>query len=153
MIVALLLAAWPVAALEIVGRASVIDGDTIEIHGKRIRLFGIDAIESHQSCVRPSGASWRCGRDAAIALSDMIGTSTVSCQVHDTDRYGRAVSVCSTDADLNERMVRQGWAVAYRRYSSDYIAAEDDARRALRGIWAASFDWPWDWRKHKRTSE
>lgn len=66
----------------IVGVASVIDGDTIEIHGQRIRLFGIDAPESSQLCARPGGERWRCGQRASLALADRIGRATVSCQPH-----------------------------------------------------------------------
>ncbi|MGB8526343.1 MAG: thermonuclease family protein [Rhodoplanes sp.] len=72
-----------------VGVASVIDGDTIEIHGQRIRLFGIDAPESSQLCVRPTGERWRCGQRASFALADRVGRATVSCQPHDDDRLGR----------------------------------------------------------------
>ena len=62
----------------IVGVASVIDGDTIEIHGQRIRLFGIDAPESSQLCVRPTGERWRCGQQASFALADRIGRAAVT---------------------------------------------------------------------------
>ena len=97
----------------IVGVASVIDGDTIEIHGQRIRLFGIDAPESSQLCVRPTGERWRCGQQASFALADRIGRATVSCQPRDLDRYGRVVAVCfKGNEDLNRWMVANGWAVA-----------------------------------------
>ena len=79
---------------DLIGVASVIDGDTIEIHGQRIRLFGIDAPESRQLCVRPTGERWRCGQQASFALADQIGRATVSCQPRDRDRYGRIVAVC-----------------------------------------------------------
>ena len=131
----------------IVGVASVIDGDTIEIHGQRIRLFGIDAPESSQLCVRPTGERWRCGQRASFALSDRIGRATLSCQPHDLDRYGRVVAVCfNGNEDLNRWMVVTGWAVAYRRYSVDYVADEAAARGSQINIWSGSFDMPWDWR-------
>ena len=95
------------------GVASVIDGDTIEIHGTRIRLNGIDAPESGQLCQDARGTAWRCGQQAALALSDRIGRQVVSCQQTDTDRYGRVVADCFTGGEnLNHWMVREGWALA-----------------------------------------
>ena len=118
------------------GVASVIDGDTIEIHGTRIRLNGIDAPESGQLCQDARGTAWRCGQQAALALSDRIGRrQVVSCQQTDTDRYGRVVADCFVGREnLNRWMVREGWAVAYRQYSTAYIPAEDHARIGQRGI-------------------
>ena len=52
--------------------------------------------------------------------------------------------------DLNRWMVEQGWAVAYRRYSMDYVQAEEAARATGRGLWSSSFEMPWDWRKTAR---
>jgi len=112
-LLAILLSATPATANELNGVASVIDGDTVEIRGTRIRLHGIDAPESRQLCTRPSGQSWRCGQQAALALSDRIGRRSVSCVARDTDRYGRIIAVCSQDGiDLNAWMVAEGWAVA-----------------------------------------
>lgn len=134
----------------VMGQASVIDGDTLEIHGQRIRLFGIDAVESSQRCER-DGQAWNCGKDSAFALADRIGRSAIDCRGREKDRYGRLVAVCFKGAeDLNRWMVEQGWAVAYRRYSVDYVAAEHAARAARRGVWASSFEMPWDWRKKAR---
>jgi endonuclease YncB( thermonuclease family) len=123
----LLLLPLPVSAQTITGVASVTDGDSLEIRGTRIRLHGIDAPESRQLCTRPSGQQWRCGQQAALALSDRIGRRRVSCMVtRDVDRYDRAVAVCWNDGeDLNRWLVSEGWAVAYRRFSRDYIAEED----------------------------
>lgn len=148
---ALLLSAAPVTANELVGVASVIDADTIEIRGVRIRLHGIDAPESRQLCRRNSGDEWRCGQQAALALSDRIGRRTVNCAVRDVDRYDRAIAVCTQDnQDLNRWLVNEGCAVAYRRYSRDYIEAEDQARRAGRNIWSGEFLMPWNWRRGQR---
>ena len=134
----------------VIGQASVIDGDTVEIHGQRIRLFGIDAVETSQRCER-NGQAWNCGKDSAFALADRIGRSAIDCRGQEKDRYGRLVAVCFKGAeDLNRWMVEQGWAVAYRRYSVDYVAAEDAARAARRGLWASTFDMPWEWRKKTR---
>ena len=144
-VLALLLSAAPVTANELVGVASVIDADTLEIRGVRIRLHGIDAPESRQLCRRSSDDEWRCGQQAALALADRIGRRTVNCAVRDVDRYDRAIAICTQDnQNLNRWLVSKGWAVAYRRYSRDYIAAEDQARRAGRNIWSGRFVMPWD---------
>jgi endonuclease YncB( thermonuclease family) len=134
----------------IAGVASVIDGDTIEIHGLRIRLYGIDAPESGQLCLKPTGERWRCGQQASFALADRIRRTTVSCRPRDRDRYGRIVAVCfKGKEDLNRWMVANGWAVAYRHYSLDYVTDEDAARLGRINI-CGTFDMPWDWRAQRR---
>jgi len=138
------------AEKQIMGVASVIDGDTIEIHGQRIRLHGIDAPESKQLCL-VDGKPWRCGAEAANRISEKIGRQTVMCDGRDKDRYGRVVAVCSVGGkDLNAWMVLEGLAVAYRKYSADYVGQESEAKAARRGVWASEFDMPWDWRKAKK---
>ena len=91
----LILVPWVCAAESIQGQASVTDGDTLEIHGQRIRLLGIDAPESPQYCDLPGQKKWRCGQAAAMALDDFIGDKTVTCAQKGKDRYRRSVAVCS----------------------------------------------------------
>jgi endonuclease YncB( thermonuclease family) len=137
------------------GRVSVIDGDSIEMRGENLRLHGVDAPESAQTCER-DGASWRCGQQAALALADFIGESVVSCDQFDTDLFDRPVVRCFLrQRDINAWLVSEGWAVAFRRYSKDYVAEEDAARTAKRGIWAGNFELPEDYRskRRKKTSE
>jgi endonuclease YncB( thermonuclease family) len=144
-------AGWALDRQPLVGTASVIDGDTLEIHGQRIRLRGIDAPESRQLCNDAAGKPYRCGQRAALALSDKIGRGTVSCEPRDKDRYGRIVAVCRIGSiDLNSWLVAQGLAIAYRRYSRDYTSQEAAARNAKRGVWAGSFIEPAAWRKAQR---
>ncbi|MEP2828060.1 thermonuclease family protein [Parvibaculum sp.] len=135
-------------AENLAGVASVTDGDTLEVHGTRIRLHGIDAPESSQRCRRENGDEWRCGQTAANLLAEMIGRRSVSCESSETDRYGRAIAVCfAGGANVNEAMVAKGYAVAYRRYSTDYVHAEDEAKREKLGIWSGAFVMPWDYRR------
>lgn len=138
-------------ATQIIGRASVIDGDTIEIRGQRIRLWGIDAPESAQTCTGDNGAIEPAGRRSANALAEFIGEANVTCTERDRDRYGRAVSVCTVQAvDVSREMVAQGWSRAFVRYSRDYVAEEQSAREAERGAWAWNCVAPWDYRAARR---
>lgn len=135
----------------IMGIASVIDGDTIEVRGQKIRLHGIDAPESSQLCTSANGQRWRCGQQASFALADHIGRSNIICRRRNKDRYGRIIEVCFMGKEnLNRWMVATGWAVAYRHYSRDYVAIEQQAQRAGKNIWPGTFEKPWKWRAMRR---
>jgi endonuclease YncB( thermonuclease family) len=130
------------------GRPRIIDGDTIEIGSTRIRLYGIDAPESKQTCENPASQDYACGEKATTALADHVGAAAISCEPRDIDRYGRTVAVCFLGSeDLDAWMVAQGWAVAYRHYSIDYVPQEEAAHAAHLGMWAATFMLPWEWRQ------
>jgi endonuclease YncB( thermonuclease family) len=131
------------------GRPKITDGDTIRIGNIRIRLHGIDAPEAKQTCTA-GGKQWPCGRAATKALTEIIGDRSVSCNRRDVDRYGRIVAVCRAGAiNLNAWMVGQGWAVAYRRFSMDYVRDEGEAKQERKGLWQGEFVMPWDWRLRK----
>lgn len=132
------------------GTASVIDGDTIEIRGKRIRLHGIDTPESFQLCY-VDGRPWQCGQAAASRLSHKIWQKSVRCEKRDEDRYGWLIAVCyADDVNINAWLVSEGLAVAYREYSTDYVGLEKRAKTARKGVWGSQFEMPWDWRKANR---
>ena len=147
---ALLLHALPAKTAELAGHHRVIDGDTIEIAGERIRLHGIDAPESEQKCTA-GGKEWACGQEATFALARIIETHWVTCKGNKRDRVGRLMAVCYAGPyDLNAKVVREGWALAYRRDSMDYVDEETAARNAGRGVWRGEFMPPWEWRRSKR---
>jgi len=129
----------------------VTDGDGVEIDGEKIRLYGIDAPEVGQYCTREDTTRWHCGQYATVELDRLIAGKPVVCDPRTLDSYGRWIAVCKTgDIDLGGHMVAQGWAVAYRRYSKDYVDLESAARGAKRGIWAGKFQMPWEWRAAMR---
>ena len=147
----LVLLAAGAAGAGISGVPSVTDGDTLRLGAERIRLHGIDAPESAQSC-RAGGKTWACGEAATRALRERIGRRLVECSERDRDRYGRIVAVCRVaGADVNAWMVSQGWAVAYRKYSTDYVSHETAAKAARRGLWRGDFVEPSRWRRGERT--
>ena len=138
------------AHARIAGPATVTDGDSLRVSGSRIRLFGIDAPESQQTCVA-GGQRWRCGLSATRALRKAIAGRPVVCTERDRDRYGRIVAVCRVGGrDINAWMVSQGLALAYRKYSRAYVAQERAAKAARRGLWRGDFVAPWDWRRGQR---
>jgi endonuclease YncB( thermonuclease family) len=133
------------ARAEIVGRAAVVDGHTLEIAGQRIRLFGIEAPGEGQLC---AGASpWRCGQQAAFALAEIVGPHWVHCAERGRDRDGRVAAVCRLAGphgpDANARMVRQGWARADRQVSTDYVDEEQAAKNDRAGVWRGTTEAPW----------
>jgi endonuclease YncB( thermonuclease family) len=140
---------WDLPGKDFTGRAYVIDGDTLEIEGQRIRLFGIDAPESDQTCTK-DGHIYLCGKQATSALADKIDSKSVTCREKDIDKYQRVVAICSAEgADLNRWMVAEGHAVAYVAYSFRYLFDDLKARYAGRGIWSGEFQNPADYR-HSR---
>jgi endonuclease YncB( thermonuclease family) len=145
-----------VAASEtlIIGRATVIDGDTIEIQGERIRLSGIDAPETAQLCRNAQQQAYRCGAAAARVLDKFLAASRPTrCEFVERDRYGRFVGDCyrADGAGVAASLVRSGWAVDWPRYSKGEYADEQQIARVERlGLWAGDFMLPWEWRADRR---
>jgi endonuclease YncB( thermonuclease family) len=132
------------------GRTRVIDGDTIELAGKRIRIFGIDAPEQDQTCERGGGGTWNCGAEATRYLRRITGSQIVDCSVRTTDVYGRYVARCLVeDEDLGRAMVRSGFAINTSR-AGDYAAEQASARAGRLGIWSGTFQDPKAWRDAHR---
>ncbi|MFG1480830.1 thermonuclease family protein [Xanthobacter sp. V4C-4] len=138
------LAEWMQRKEVYAGAATVVDGDTLLLRGRRIRLEGLDAPELAQSCER-DGAAWPCGKTARFALAELVQRGDVFCSASGEDAYGRALARCTVGGvDIAEELVRQGLAVAYGRRG--YTAAEAEARAARRGMWAGRFQAPRDYR-------
>ena len=135
------------------GPATVIDGDTLKIGQIPIRIHGIDAPEKNQVCIKEN-ISWRCGVEATKLMRSLVMGSEVSCEKLDQDRYGRVVGRCfSNGNNLGATMVVQGLALAYRRYSNEYVLMEGMSKSAQRGMWAGKFTPPWKWRRGERLEQ
>ena len=137
-----------VIAGEIYGRPVITDGDTMKISNNKIRLHGIDAPEKNQKCTKKL-KEYNCGVVATEALIKKIGKNDVKCFTQrNRDRYRRFIGVCFVEKeDLNRWMVRNGYAVAYRRYSKDYVLDEEFAKINRLGLWSGTFLNPEKWRK------
>ncbi|HEY0331660.1 MAG TPA: thermonuclease family protein [Rhodopseudomonas sp.] len=137
--------------IEIAGIPRIVDGDTVEIEGTKIRLQGIDAPETDQLCLDQKGERWTCGITARDELVRQFGDKPWICQAAGQDRYGRSLGTCRAGSEnVEEWMVRSGWALAFVRYSRAYEAPEAAAREAQSGLWAGAFVAPWDWRDRAR---
>lgn len=124
-------AAEPVIA----GPLRVIDGDTLDIAGQKIRLHGIDAPEQDQTCRSGAGVEWACGAWVTDQVKARFDGQSAACLAVDTDRYGRMVASCKVGgADLADMLVRDGLAFAYQRYSMAYVATEKLAAVAGAGL-------------------
>ena len=113
-------------------------------------MHGIDAPEKNQKCFF-NNKDWECGKNSTLALREMIGNSPIICRINDVDRYKRYIAVCFSDKkSLNKMMVKNGWAIAYRYYSKDYIDEEFIAKRKKLGIWRGTFEEPYIYRKNNK---
>ena len=136
---------------------TVVDGDTIKLGDIKIRFSGIDAPEMKQLCQRTFlsififsfNKNYKCGEISKKKLQDYTKNYNISCKVEGIDRYNRILGTCyKNKININSRMVRLGYAVAYKKYSKKYLSAEREAKREELGLWKGTFDMPWDWRKN-----
>lgn len=134
----------------ILGKARIIDGDTIHIKSNKIRLHGIDAPETKQTC-KINNQDWYCGKQSTRELKNLINNQKVECNVNDVDRYNRYVAICFVnEININQWMVKNGWAIAYRYYSKDYIVEEKYANDNKLGIWKSEFIEPYAYRRQNK---
>ena len=134
----------------ILGKARIIDGDTIHIGINKIRLHGIDAPEQDQNCIL-NNKKWECGKQSTIFLSKLIENKNIICNIKDIDKYKRLIAVCFLDSlNINKFIVKSGWAIAYRYYSMDYVDDEEIAKKNKLGIWSSKFDEPYIHRKKSK---
>lgn len=136
----------PAVAQVYLGSAQAVDGDSLNIGGARFRLFGIDAVESRQTCNREE-KQWQCGEEAASALRNLVDGKAVNCNQRDRDPYRRVVATCTVNGrDIAEQMVSMGYAIALPNFSAAYIPAERAAKAKQVGIWASQFQLPSEFR-------
>jgi endonuclease YncB( thermonuclease family) len=135
--------ATPVAAKEITGPAKVLDVQMIEIDGQRILLYGIDSVMRKQACGL-EGKLWECWDVAVRNLKIMVDQGPTTCDpVGEPDVYGRILARCTVNGQsLNEQLVRKGWAVARPSETTDYVAAEAEAKKQKVGLWQGQFQMP-----------
>ena len=132
------------------GKAKIIDGDTIHIGINKIRLHGIDAPEIDQACTIKD-KKWHCGLESALALKKLVLDNNINCVVSDIDKYQRYIAECFiNNQNINKIMVRNGWAIAYRYYSLDFVEDEKLAKKDKIGLWKGEFQEPYLYRKSKK---
>ena len=141
---------------KISGFAKIVDGDTIKINSKKIRLYGIDAPEKKQKCKKTYltisfmsfTKDYMCGELSTQKLIKKINKQKLNCNILDVDRYKRLIGECfKRNINLNSWMVSNGYAVAYRKYSKKYVSDEINAKNKKLGIWQGKFEMPWDYRR------
>ena len=125
----------------------IIDGDTIILNGEKIRFSGIDTPELKQTCLK-DGQEVPCGMTARRLLAEKISNATVECISEGKDTYKRTLAECFVNGEsLSKFLVRSGYAFAYRKYSTKFIKDEEFAKAKKLGMWAMTFQYPWDFRK------
>ena len=147
-----LLALAPARAEILAGPANGLDEDSLAVGGERVRLWGIDAPDLGQTCIR-GGKPWACGRDAARALDRLVSGKTVRCLVIVRDRIRRlVVGDCTLGGEsLSRWMIVNGYAIMNPRQTDAYAKEENEAREAKRGIWSSTFEPPWEWRARRKS--
>ena len=132
-------------------KIEVIDGDTIKINGEKIRFSGIDTPELKQTCIK-NGLENSCGIKAKTILSEKIGKNKIKCISEGKDQYKRMLAECFVNNEsLSSYLVKSGYAFAYRKYSKKFVEEEDYARINNIGMWSMNFEYPWNYRKKRKS--
>jgi endonuclease YncB( thermonuclease family) len=142
------------SAADLIGVPRIIDGDTVEISGVKVRLEGIDAPETDQFCLDDKSQPRECGKGVRYQLINKSAGRPWTCRVSGQDVFHRSLASCYIDGeDIQRWMVRSGLALSFKRYSHKYDADEAAAREARAGLWSGAFIAPWDWRSRNKSTE
>ena len=137
-----------IQSLALSNQSQVIDGNSIKDSNIHIILYGIDALELHQECKDSHGKNWQCGRMAKQRLQNLLRDKKVRCDVKSIDLYKRKLATCYIGKkDINQCMVKDGYALAYIKYSNKYELDEEYAINNNKGIWDGDFQEPEHYRK------
>ena len=120
-----------------IGKAKVIDGDTIVINGEKIRFGGIDTPERNKI-----GHNF-----SKIKLKKKLGNNIITClREPQLDPWGRTVAECFlNDESISSYMVKNGYACDYKKYSKKkYAKQQEYAKSKKLGIWALNFEISWE---------
>ena len=134
-------------------RVHAIDGDTLAMDGRHLRLAGIDAPELRQQCRNAEGRWYACGLIAKDALETLIHPpANLDCRDIGERSYNRVVATCTVDGvDVGATMVWLGHAIDYEHFSGGRYAAQQEAARvARRGIWQGAFVEPAEFRREAK---
>ena len=128
-------------------KVKIVDGDTIYLKNEKIRFSGIDTPEIKQTCNK-NNETIKCGIQAKELLINKIGNNKVKCIKNGIDKYNRILAECFVNnQSISKYLVREGYAFAYRKYSTKYVQDEDYAKKNKKGMWAMTFEYPWDYRR------
>ena len=128
-------------------KVKIVDGDTIYLKNEKIRFSGIDTPEIKQTCNK-NNETIKCGIQAKELLINKIGNNKVKCIKNGLDKYNRILAECFVNnQSLSKYLVREGYAFAYRKYSTKYVQDEDYAKKNKKGMWSMTFEYPWDYRR------
>lgn len=148
-----LLGASAARAEQIQSIPQIVDADTVYAGQTKIRFGGVDAPEMDQVCIDAAGKDWHCGIHAKEKLEAFAHGRAWVCTLSGIDIYKRHLGNCTVGGeDVSRWLVRNGWALAFRRYSTAYVADEDFARERRLGLWSGAFIAPWEWRHRSQAT-